>query len=83
MSPYEARVEPDEVDGYRILVSRYGLENRAGPRLQRGVAGSGSMWSEPFTGPNREQLEQSAVRLAAYLNAFEVKNTKPKKRKRR
>ena len=83
MSPFKTRVESDGVDGYRILVSRYGSESRAGPRLQRGVAGSGNMWTEPFQGSNKDDLERSADRLADYLNAFEIKNTKPKKRKRR
>jgi hypothetical protein len=41
------------------------------------------MWTEPFQGSNKDDLERSAGRLADYLNEFEIKNTKPKKRKRR
>ena len=68
-------------DGYRIWAKAYGMTSWAGPRLQRGTAGSGKTFNKPFTGKDKAEVERNAKELEKYLNEYESKR-KPKKRKR-
>lgn len=79
-SPYTTRVVNDETHGYRILVSRFGLESRCGTRLQRGLPGSGNMFEGTHKGQDKQELEKVAVRLEKYLNDNEEKRTERKRR---
>lgn len=82
MSHFTTRVVPDDTHGYRILVSRYGLESRAGTRLQRGLPGSGNMFTGDYVGADREQLEKTANDLQKYLNDYENSRTRRRKTRR-
>ena len=80
-NPYTTRVVSDEAHGYRILVKRYGLESRVGPRLQRGLPGSGAMFEGAYVGENPAELMQTAKKLEDYLNKYEETRFKRKRRR--
>lgn len=76
---YTTRVAADDNVGYRILCSRFGLESWAGPRLQKGLPGSGNMFVGAHKGNDRAELEKVAERLEKYLNDNEDKRGKKRK----
>jgi len=86
MSGWTTRVVEDKEYGYRILCKRLGMESSAGPRLNRGVPGSGTMCpvltDGLWCGTDRDTIEKASSDLEQYLNDYEAKQ-RPKKRRRK
>lgn len=86
MRGWSTRVVEDKKYGYRILCKRSGIESRAGPRLNRGVPGSGTMCpvitDGLWCGKDRDTMETHAATLANYLNDYEA-TRRPKKKRRK
>jgi hypothetical protein len=79
--PWTTSVKPYE-DGYRIWAKAYGMDSWAGPRLQRGTAGSGKTFNKPFVGADKAEVEQNAKELEKYLNEYEANRSRRGKRRR-
>ena len=80
MTTYSVRVADDPKGGYRLMVKSLGWETPAGTRLQRGKPGAGNLFEGPHKGEDKEALEKIGRDLEKYLNEFEEKRTKKKKR---
>lgn len=67
-------------DWFVLMVSRCGMKTRAGPRLQRGLVGSGKMFKGEFKHENKRDAENAAKQLEEYLNTYEFSKKHRRKR---